>query len=150
MSVIAYDSRVIAADKRALSNGTIFTCTKLIYDEPNHSFYAGNGCLDSFMTMVYWYEHGHKIEEWPSSQSTDDWCELIVIERGEMKIYQRQPHHFTHSDTIQAFGSGKDIAIGAMEMGADAIRAAEIACLRDSGCGCGIDAYVIATGEKLR
>lgn len=150
MSVIAYDGKIIAADKCALVNGTIFTCEKLIYDKPNNCFYAGNGCLDTIMALVYWAKKGCKIEEWPSFQNTDDWSELVIVNTDGVKIYQRQPHAIAHTDSILTFGSGKDIALGAMEMGADAIKAVEIACKRDSACGCGIDAYVIATGEKVR
>lgn len=53
--------------------------------------------------------------------------------------YEREPHPFEIEEPFYAFGSGMDIAIGALAMGANAIKAVEIASRYSSHCGNGID-----------
>lgn len=44
-------------------------------------------------------------------------------------------------DRFMAWGSGRDFAMGAMEMGASAYRAVEVAIRHSTGCGYGIDLF---------
>ena len=48
------------------------------------------------------------------------------------------------------WGDGQEVAMGALAMGADAIKAVEITSKYCDSCGCGIDAYNLETMEKIR
>jgi len=44
-------------------------------------------------------------------------------------------------NSFMAWGSGRDYAMGAMEMGADARRAVEVTNVHSTDCGFGVEAY---------
>jgi len=138
VSVIAWDGRALAADKRACF-GTVFrTTTKIFRVNGRLVGYAGDA--DSGEAMLAWYASGAIPSDFPASQSTDSWSGLLVIEpSGQIIRYERTPHPLKFPPQQFAIGSGRDFAYAAMHLGKSAAEAVEVACVFDSGCGNGVD-----------
>ena len=141
MSVIAFDGKIIAADKQATNNGLKVACTKLM--RHNTSFngtqciIGWTGSIDGGLMLQDWYLAGAKKDDWPKFQSTDDWVRLIVFD-VELFFYETLPVKMRIEHPFMAWGHGRSFAMGAMAAGKNAIEAVEIAsCLCDS-CGCGV------------
>jgi hypothetical protein len=138
MSVVVWDGKTLAADRQGDSGGTAFTIKKL-FKLKGGEIVAFVGAYCNGLMVLEWYEAGAKKEEWPDCQKTDDWVTFIVASDKECFYYQRSPTPISVMDKFRAWGSGEDIALGAMEMGANAIKAVAVASKYDSLCGRGCD-----------
>jgi len=142
MTIIAYDGKTLAADKRAEYCGLARTVTKIFRHEGALVGIAGNGA--QAREMLAWYEQGAKHENFPPSQrDRDDWASLITITDAGIFNYERTPYPSRIEDQFMAWGSGRDYAITAMHLGKSAREAVEIACLFDVNCGNGIDTLAL-------
>lgn len=142
MTVIAWDGKTLAADKRADVGGTALTTTKIKKLESGE-IVAFTGSVSTGRILLDWYENGAEPEEWPESQNGDDWARLIVASKGGVCFYEGHPVAVHCEDKFAAFGSGRDVALGALAMGADAIKAVEIASMFQSDCGNGCDYHEV-------
>lgn len=153
MTVIAYDGKIIAADKAMVCCDMMSSTTKIFSFERYILAYCGSE--DTGRAMVDWYhKKNHEKEKFPSSQSTDNWSRLIVFDKPsiyikELLFYEQTPFPTKIQEQFAAFGSGRDFAIGAMAQGANAIQAVEIAIKYCVTCGMGIDAYNTETMEPI-
>lgn len=139
MSVIAWDGHTVAADKRGVCGNTATTTTKL-WLMPKGVVIGAIGDSDFGLAIVDWWSDGADPASWPSFQSTDNWARLIVFEPGQAPYsYERHPVKQVVEDYFMAWGSGSDLALGALAMGATARQAVAIACRFDIYCGNGID-----------
>lgn len=138
MTVIAWDGRYVAADKQGTNQGAVTTVTKLFIDGPK--VYAICGNPDHGMMMVAWLRSGGKPADFPKEPDQKQSAWTYVFEYGKhVACYEQKPVPFFVEDPIFGGGSGGDLAKGAMEMGASAKRAVEVACKWESGCGQGVD-----------
>lgn len=137
MSVIAFDGRTLAADKRACIGTLIRTTTKIFRVGDALCAYAGDAAGGE--EMLAWFRAGAKPADFPSGQRTDEWSGLLVVRRGEILKYERSPHPVRFEDKFFAIGCGRDFALAAMHLGHAARTAVEVAIALDSGCGNGID-----------
>lgn len=139
MSVIAWDGKTLAADKRASVGTLICTTTKIFRIGEALVAYAGSASFGE--EMVAWFTAGAKPEQFPAGQrSDDDWSGLLVIRRDRpIEKYERTPHAVRFEDNQFAIGCGRDFALAAMHLGKTAREAVEVAIHFDSGCGNGID-----------
>lgn len=99
--------------------------------------------------MLQWYERGAKPEQFPDFQKKEnEFVGLLVITKDKRVLkYERSPYPMDFTEAGQfAMGSGRDFAYGAMEMGADAIKAVWVASRFDAYCGFGVD--VLVPGEE--
>jgi hypothetical protein len=137
MSVIVFKGGIMAADSRAyggrgqaspgqkvkahrLSDGTRIGMVSAIVGMPER--------------FLAWYAQGADPKAW--GDGNPDLRALIVRPNGEVMLFE---------DGLQAsgpivceryaIGSGAEFALGAMEMGATAERAVEVACLFEPHCG---------------
>lgn len=140
MSIIIWDGKTIAADKQMTGNGIIHVATK-IFKVNDKEVVAFNGALDQAYVLFEWYKNGCVKDDWPDFQSSDEWTGMVVATQNTLQVYQRYYLPITYEDKYLTFGAGREIALGALSMGADAIKAVKIVCLHESSCGCGIDAY---------
>ena len=141
MSVVAWDGKVIAADKQATNIGLRSLTTK-IRKLTNGDIIAWTGDQDSALAMASWYENGALQGAWPESQKDKEgWARLIVLSDGKVIVYERQPFPIVVEEPFMAWGSGRDYAIGALAQGANAVQAVTVASRYDSSCGLGIDFY---------
>jgi len=138
MTVIAWDGKTLAADKRAVASGLISTTTKIRRIGDLLVGIAGN--LSAGMEMLEWIENGREREKYPAVQQNDDRsCGCLVIDGGRILKYESGPIPLVFEQPFFAMGSGRDFAVAAMHCGKSAREAVEIASLYENGCGNGVD-----------
>lgn len=143
MSVIAWDGKTLAADRQGTNNGMRTTSTK-IKKLSCGAIVAWTGEAECGLELAQWWENGADPGKWPAYQSTDDWTRLIVAHKGRVVIFEKRPVPQVVEDPFDAWGSGRDFAIGALAMGADARAAVRVAIQFATGCGMGVDSFEVA------
>lgn len=141
MSVIAWDGRVLAADRQVTIGSLSTTGKKLV--EWEGSAIAWTGDMAAGLVMLAWWKAGADFDKYPPSQLTDDWSRLIVANKDGVVMYERLPAAIECLDQFMAWGSGRDFALGAMDMGADARIAVGVASNFSNDCGMGVDYVVV-------
>lgn len=138
MTIIAWDGKILAADKRLCFGSLSRTCTKI---------YRYSGCLigtsgdsSTGSEMEQWFREGCHPSKFPSAQRNENtFAPLLVINSDGIWRYDTSPYSIKIEDKHYAIGSGAPYAITAMLLGKSAYEAVEIACLFDTSCGNGID-----------
>ena len=145
MSVVAWDGKTIAADRRAVCAGAHFTTTKIRrIHRPDRipEVLAWTGDQDSGEMMAQWYESGANPAAFPECQKDKDaWARLIVADANGCKFYERQPVAVRVEDKFCAWGSGRDFALAALHLGFGAVTAVQVAIEISTDCGNGVDSY---------
>lgn len=144
MTVIAWDGESLAADRQANESGLRHTTTKIKRIEKGKfkgCLMGAAGSVSQGLVMMSWFESGADPSFFPQYQDSDDTAaQLVVITKDkEILRFDFNPIPIVFHDDKYAIGSGRDLAIGAMAMGADATRAVEVAIQFDTGCGMGIN-----------
>lgn len=145
MTIIAYDGKSIAVDSIACSVDMKSLSRKYVHyprqgDQPE-TLYLWHGSHDLGIRLASWHRDGALITDWPTRQYTDDWAGLIVVlftqshQLLDIFEYEREPFRERVYAPFLAWGSGASFAMGAMAAGANAKRAAEIACELCTTCG---------------
>lgn len=139
MTVIVWDGKSLAADRRAEAGGVISTITKIRRIDGLLVGVAGNLCAG--LLMFDWIAKGRKPEDYPEVQKKydDGSCGCLVIEGGRVFKYESGPIPLEFEQSFFAIGSGREFAIAAIHCGKTAREAVEIASLFDTGCGNGVD-----------
>ena len=140
MSVIAWDGKTLAADKRLCSGTLIRTTTKIFRLGDINALAAYAGDADSGEEVLAWFRAGHAPADFPPMQRDKDaWAPLLIVWRdGRMWKFERTPHPLKFPPQHFAMGSGRDFALAAMHLGKTAAEAVEVACVFDSAFGNGI------------
>ena len=148
MTVIAWDGNILAADRQSTVGDTIYSIRKL-WDLDGGGAIAVTGNQGRCLALKRWYEDGAYIREWPAfSKEETEYATLIVVKpNGRVVYYEQYPDAIEVIDNFSAWGCGREAALGALEMGADAIKAVEVACKYITGCGRGCD-WVKVTGKR--
>lgn len=136
MTVIAWDGRTLAADKRASNAGMAKTVRKI--DRHGDVLFAVTGDFDTAAELREWFKAGAKPSEFPEAARKDA-ATLVVIDAQGIRSYATGPYPMPIEDRISAWGSGRDFAMAVMHLGFDARKAVEVACLFQTDCGNGID-----------
>ncbi|MDR0275927.1 MAG: hypothetical protein LBI48_11440 [Burkholderiaceae bacterium] len=137
MTIIAYDGKTVAADKREVDSfGLVRTVTKIFHHDGLVAAITGEHSAG--IEMYQWWRAGAKPKDFPSS-ARDDKATLIVIGSGSILIYTTGPHSVRQEEKQAAFGSGRDFGLAAMAFGKTAAEAVEFACRFQADCGNGID-----------
>lgn len=131
MTTIAYRDGVMAADSRVSGGGIHRGVVDkiIVLDDGSLLGCCGPAGVDVMVAM--WLEQGAPPSNMPRVPDGTDFHAILVRPSGDVKvispslIIQRLVAQFV------ATGSGNEIALGAMAMGASAIRAVEIACELD-------------------
>lgn len=137
MTIIAWDGKTIAADRQATTGDMRVSVSKL-NRLPNGEIVAFSGFVPLGQRLLAWYSAGADPAQFPAFTG-DDFARLIVLGADGLRSYERVPHAMACEDPFAAFGDGRDFAIGAMRMGADAAHAVKIACEFSIYCGLGCD-----------
>lgn len=139
MTTIAYKDGIIAYDSRVTSNGAI------IYDdfekrrERGGVSFFGTGATGDIDELVNIYSAGGVVGECDATALIVQDGQLILIGCSDNKIWKSP----ILSDRPYAIGSGVDHAYTAMDMGASAYQAVEMAAKRDTGTGGQIRTFTI-------
>lgn len=138
MTVIAWDGTTLAVDSLSISSGLTGTATKLhaIEHGPFRGLVTGCGYSRNIAAMRHWFERGLDGADFPDLGDERNEATLVTVDwRGRVCEYTGSPYAIEESTVPYAWGSGDALAIGAMEMGATAVEAVEVACRRSSECG---------------
>lgn len=144
MSIIAWDGELIAADSLSC-RGSIWTPYPKLFKLNEKTVVGITGSVSIGLEMVDWIENGCEKKSFPESQRThEDAGFAIVAENDKVKVYETSPIPLIYKikkGFYMAWGSGIDVALGAMYGGADAIEAVGAACYHCTDCGLEIVAY---------
>lgn len=139
MTVIAWDGKTLAADKRATFEGFGATTTK-IRRLASGTLLATTGHAGIGRALTEWYEDGC-LSEYPDKESE---CTLLVITSdGHLAMYEKSRSPIILENKFIAMGSGRDYALAAMHLGKNAAEAVAVACIFDIACGNGIDTLAL-------
>jgi hypothetical protein len=144
MTVIAWDGKTLAADRRMCSGSIVQSTTKLFHvisHEQEPCLVAVTGDFSMGMEMVDWFADGAKPSEFRSDWRDPDKggaCMLVVRKSGVVQ-YESSPVPIQFTGPFCASGSGSMAALAAMHCGKSAAEAVEIASIYCSGCGNGVD-----------
>ncbi len=142
MTIIVWTPEAMAADTLACRGDTKLYLRKL--HRVGNEVIAATGTSDYSEAMFAWYRNGARPEDFPKTQEKDDYSVLIVGTRHRVIHYDRTPYPVELRMPFAAFGCGREAALGALEMGADAHRAVQVACTWIVGCGGKIDVEILA------
>ncbi len=151
MTVIVWDGQRLVGDKQATEGGILQTVTKVrkITSGKHKGWLIGAaGATAQCNMMMGWFEAGADPNKFPHALQKEDGfaAHMIAISpQGVVHKYEFVPFPIIFEDSFYASGSGRDLAIGAMAMGADAVKAAEVACTYCSECGVGLDVVELRT-----
>lgn len=148
MTVIAWDGKMLAADKRTNFGGLHATTTKI------HRLKDGRlvGCAGNtaqIAEIVHWLSTGADADKLPSVQRDPKECvsALVIEPCGRVLQYENTAHPIVIENRCWAIGSGRDFAMAAMHLGKTAHQAVTLACELDSSCGNGIDMLTLEGTE---
>lgn len=137
MTVIAWDGKTLAADKRAENGGYVYSVTKIF--DCGDALIGVCGHLAHGLAMLGWWKDGRHPLMFPVGND-EDWATLLVVHRsGLVERYESRPRPFPVEARFHATGSGRDFALMAMHLGYDAQAAVQLACELSADCGNGID-----------
>lgn len=150
MTVVVWDGEVLATDCAATDGAAMWETTKAWYHNNNgrQEILSGAGPVQSILAMREWYKRGAIADGLPPSQLSPNWCHFIVVTASGLYRYEQGPHSIYHGFNLCAFGEGKDFALGAMEMEADAARAVEVCNKLSPYCGLGVSRYQLEIHRK--
>lgn len=146
MTVIAYSSkhRVMAADSRCTDEHLHVTSCQKIWSLKSGAIFGGAGGIDE-RDLLALLEKATPRKLPTRAQLAElkyDFTGVIVFPKGQ--VYTLESEHVEHvgwtsavmqiRDQFVAIGCGADFAYGALEAGADPIRAVKAACKRDINC----------------
>ncbi len=137
MTVIAWDGKSVAADRRAERGAIVCIATKL-WKGRDGWILATCGRMDQGIMVKNWFNDGADPEKYPEFMEDDDTC-LIAIKGKQVRVWESQPEPGTYRDKFSAWGSGAPFAIGAMAAGATPLEACKIAGKHCVSCGNGYD-----------
>lgn len=147
VTVIAWDGKTMAGDRRALYVGLARTVAK-IRRGPDGSLVGFSGDGWQAEELFHWFVNGAAPEKMPPAQrDKDDWASMLVVKlvlkregvEAEVWSYERSPFPVRLYDPFTAIGAGRDYALAAMHLGKCAREAVEVASHFDISCGNGVD-----------
>lgn len=148
MTVIAWDGKTLAADKRAGTDAPR-TVTK-IRRAANGNLIGATGSAQGDAELVAWYEQGADPAKFPRSQREDATAsQLVIIERDTRRVlhFATTPYPAVFEDAQFACGSGRDFALMAMRLAVGARTAVSLTCELCAECGNGIDTLTLESTE---
>lgn len=139
MTTIAWDGKTLAADRQSTSGNLRYATSKI--RKIKGSLYAAAGTAAIINEAFAWIEAGAIPIDMPLAQrDKDDGCYILRVDPDEkIYLYERSPYPSEIKQVQFAIGSGRDLALAAMYMGATAEQAIVIAHHFDVTTGLGVD-----------
>lgn len=140
MSVIAWDGRCLAADKRSLTGDLIRPLLGKVFKVKNELIgYVGG--VGKGEELLAWYKGGANPAEFPDFLRDNTQSSLIVVasKGNDLRQYNSSPYPVRFMPGQHAWGSGREYALAAMYCGKTAPESIEVATKFDCGCGDGVD-----------
>jgi hypothetical protein len=143
VTVIAWDGRTLAADKRGTVAGMAYSVTKVHRVRDGLVAFSGGGAHAA--ELLNWFNGDRDPATYPRRGDDDGAGTIYIDTSGRILMYAAaNPFPELIEAPFFARGCGRDYAMAAMHLGCDARRAVEVACAFDVGCGNGIDALELA------
>ena len=142
MTVIVWDGTSLAADRRSTRGGTVYLVRKV--HRVGNLLIGLTGGTDFASELLAWIERGRRVEDWPANQKHDDYAVALMIDGGRTFTYDRSPYPVELFGPHIALGAGREVALGALWMGATAKQAVLAACDWCDSCGNGVDVLELA------
>jgi hypothetical protein len=140
VTVIAWDGTTLAADRRAIANGFVYSVTKIA--RIGDCLVACSGYFGRFGLYKAWLESGRSPDLVPPRPHDDrEWSQILVIHRDGMieRFEGGSTAPILVEETWHAMGSGRDYAAAAIHLGCTAARAVAVASALSEECGNGVD-----------
>lgn len=135
----------MAADKQAGNQGTLSTVTKLIRLDVDGDIHGLATCGDADwgLELIEWYKQtlGSNPATYPQNDKEFK-ARLIVGNKYRVLDYCNRGYPATVEDGYMAWGSGRDVALGALFLGASPCKAIQAAMFHLDCCGRGVDEVV--------
>ncbi len=135
MSIVVIKNGIIAADTGGLIGDIEIESGKLV--RQGYTVIGSVGDATDGRIFSAWYFAGEDMENLPDfhKDKTADFAALVLRPDGWEYWTERFHRNLDmQRNPFMAIGSGFEIALGAMHMGATAIEAVETACIWGSGC----------------
>lgn len=151
MTVIAYDGKTISIDSGCSSGGVMSKMVKWRRLQDG-TIITGCGVTAQLAQLFHWYESGANPDTFPTFEERvhEEWSILVVVKNGRILTYEQTPYPFEMTSKIQGWGSGRDIALGAMHAGASSRRAAMIACKLEGFCAPPVTTFAVGWRRRGR
>lgn len=148
MTVIAWDGKTLAADKRATKWGLVYTVTKIFrVSGPNgygYQLVGVSGDATRGAELIAWLESGGDPARYPPLLDKENKAVLMCIGSDRrIRLYENTAFPYVVEDAMWAEGQGRDFALSAMHSGRTATEAVEWASRFLDGCGNGIDTLTL-------
>lgn len=138
MTVVVWDGKTMAADKRGVIAGAHYAVTKLV--RLGDSKIAGiSGHLGHGLAVCAWLSGDRDAAKYPPAMEGNESYVLLAHRGGLLERFERGPHPIVVADRYHVLGGARDFALAALHLGCDARRAVEVTCALSSECGNGID-----------
>lgn len=145
MTVVAFDGKTVAADRRALNQGVPVAVTKISSVLKVSSgvplIYAVTGDLPRALAILDWVKADKPADSFPPKD--DKWGLVAIFTKDEkgpiIRAYENSPLYFETRTFPWAAGSGRDFALMAMHLGKTAAEAVELTNQLTVECGNGVD-----------
>lgn len=148
MTTIVWDGRTLAVDSLRTAGGIIesYETKKLFLDVGNYVAATGCGDYQNVLQFIAWLR-GDKDVKFPTDKE-DNGSGIAINKDGELMrfLFSGAGVPFREGSMFSD-GSGWELAIGALEAGADAEKALGIAIKRDAYTGGNIQKYTINEGS---
>lgn len=140
MTTIAWDGTTLAADRAAWSSGNKYRVRKVARikaPDGRRFLVAGSGDGSYASHLLAWMKGGPHPGAYPDAGNFT--IAVVIDEQRRIWRLDSNLRYMRVRERIHACGAGQDYAIGALEAGASARRAVEIAIKRSDYAGLGVD-----------
>lgn len=144
MTTLAFRNGVLAADRRSISSGWIkgVAVTKIFKAEDGRLI-GLCGEYAAVYPFAQWLLLTNRSQGDKPKIGKDEGMVIEICPDGMIFVHTDTGYHPAEGSEFFAWGSGFPAALAAMIMGADAVRAIEVACMLDNCSGGGIDTLEI-------
>lgn len=140
MSIVVWDGKQLAIDSLSVMNGRRRMVDKFRVSA-NGSVMTWVGDHELGLVMAEWRARG-MTDEFPTRREDEDYTKLIMMTSvGNLFQWHTRPVADQISKGPFAWGDGAPYALGAISMGADAAKAAIVACVWSIYCGGSIHVF---------
>lgn len=143
MTIIAFDGKMIAADRRIVSGNVISTAKKIFQCADGVIGYAGTAVYA--IEFIDWFMNSRIAESFPAflSGKEMEYDILFVDNKKQVRYYNGTPYPIKSLDKRAAIGNGAEAGMMAMMLGLSAEKAViEVSKLIPS-CGSGVDKIIL-------
>lgn len=130
MTTIVYSQGILATDSACSAGGTMIGTLRKMARNAQGYLVATAGATLSCAAVMRWVEHG--MDEPGPSIDDDEFSALLIRPDGTVCLLGGDGIQVPIDAPYHVLGSGRDIALGALAMGASAENAVQIACRFDT------------------